>query len=75
MAAKKKSNPRAAQDRKDKRLAQDAHRAGMTREEYISILVKQIDRIAKEELWRPSERAAACADVMLMADDVFGKVP
>ena len=53
------------------RLAQNFKKAGGTRERYVQIKTDAINKAAKEEGWRDSERAMMLADVQQTATKVW----
>lgn len=60
--------------RSEKTLVTMAFRAGMSKEEYIERRTAAIRASAKAQGWRPSEEAMACADILELADKMYGAV-
>jgi len=54
------------------KLARRSKKAGITRSEFLRIRTETIDKTAKDQGWRPSERAATLADVELATEKVYG---
>lgn len=54
------------------RLARNFKNAGATKKEFIDVTSDTVNRMAKEENWRPAERALALAEYQQIAERVWG---
>lgn len=55
------------------KLARDAKRAGVTREDYLETRTRAYSRSATAQGWPASVLAMSLADVSMAADEVYGK--